>query len=68
MQKCVDDMMSGALIETSARKIKTAAEIEKQKRIANRMLQFGKLSVKEIAEYIELTILEVEQLAELQTV
>lgn len=61
-------MMSGALIETSARKIKTAAEIEKQKRIANRMLQFGKLSVKEIAEYIELTILEVEQLAELQTV
>lgn len=44
-------MMSGALIETSARKIETAAEIEKQKRMAHRMLQTGKLFVEEIAEF-----------------
>ena len=56
-------MMSGALIETSARRNKTTAEIEKQKRIANRMLQAGKLSVEEIAEYTELTVSEVELLA-----
>lgn len=61
-------MMSGALLETSARKIKTAAEIEKQKRIANRMLQAGKLTIEEIAEYTELKVTEVEQLAGLQTV
>lgn len=68
VQKGLGDMMSGALIETSARRIKTTAEIEKQKRIANRMLQAGKLSVEEIAEYTELTVSEVEQLAECQTV
>lgn len=61
-------MMSGALIETSARQIKTAAEIEKQKRIANRMLQAGKLTIEEIAEYTELKVTEVEQLAGIQTV
>ena len=61
-------MMSGALIETSARRNKTTAEIEKQKRIANRMLQAGKLSVEEIAEYTELTVSEVELLAECQKV
>ena len=68
VQKGVGDMMSGALIETSARQIKTAAEIEKQKRIANRMLQAGKLTIEEIAEYTELKVTEIEQLAELQTV
>ena len=68
VQKGVGDMMSGALIETSARKIKTTAEIEKQIRIANRMLQAGKLTIEEIAEYTELKVEEVEQLAESQTV
>ena len=68
MQKGVGDMMSGALIETEARKIKVTAEIEKQKRIASRMLQAGKLTIEEIAEYTELEVTDVGQLAELQTV
>lgn len=68
VQKGLGDMMSGALIETSARKIKTTAEIEKQIRIANRMLQAGKLTIEEIAEYTELKVEEVEQLAGSQTV
>ena len=68
VQKGVGDMMSGALIETSARKIKVTAEIERQKRIASRMLQAGKLTIEEIAEYTELEVTDVEQLAELQIV
>lgn len=68
VRKGVGDMMSGALIETSARKIKTTAEIEKQKRIATRMLQDGELSIDKIAMYTELKIEEVEKLAGLQTV
>lgn len=68
LQKKVGDMMRGAMIETSARKIKTTAELEKQKCIANRMLQAGKLTVEEIAEYTELSVAQVEQLARLQTV
>ena len=63
VQKGVGDMMSGALIETSARKIKTTAEIEKQKRIAIRMLQDGELSIDKIAMYTELKVEEVEKLA-----
>lgn len=68
VQKGIGDIMGGALIETSARKIKTIAETEKQKRIATRMLQAGKLTVDEIAEYTELKIEEVEQLAKFHTV
>lgn len=68
VQKGVGGMMSGALIETSARKIKTTAEIEKQKRIATRMLQDGELPIDKIAMYTELKIEEVEKLAELQAV
>ena len=61
--KCVGDMMSGALLETSARKIKTTAEIEKQRRIAARMLQDGEVSIDKIAMYTELKVEEVEKLA-----
>lgn len=68
VQKGIGDIMGGALIETSARKIKTTAETEKQKRIATRMLQAGKLTADEIAEYTELKIEEVEQLAKFHTV
>ncbi|HBA47486.1 MAG TPA: hypothetical protein DCZ91_06745 [Lachnospiraceae bacterium] len=68
VQKGVGGMMSGALLETSARKIKTTAEIEKQKRIATRMLQDGELSIDKIAMYTELKVEEVEKLAGLQTV
>lgn len=55
--------MSGALLETSARKIKTTAEIEKQRRIAARMLQDGEVSIDKIAMYTELKVEEVEKLA-----
>jgi len=68
MQKSVGDMMSGALIQTSARKIKTIAEIEKQKRIVTRMLQDRELSIDNLAMYTELKVKEVEKLAGLQTV
>ena len=60
--------MRGVLIETSARKIKTTAEIEKQKRIATRMLQDGELPIDKIAMYTELMVEEVEKLAGLLTV
>ncbi len=66
VQKGLGDMMRGALIETSARRIKTTAEFEKQKRIAARMLHVGKLTVEEIAEYTELSIAEVEKLSGFQ--
>lgn len=68
VQKGIGDMMRGALIETSARKIKTTAELEKQKSIAARMLRAGKLTIEEIAEYTELSVSEVEELAGFQAV
>ncbi len=64
VQKGVGDMMRGAMIETSAKKLKKEANRE----TALRMLQIGKLTIEEIAEYSGLSIAEVEQLAELQTV
>jgi len=68
VRKGVGEMMSGAMIETSARKIKMTAEIEEQIRIANRMIQSGKLTIEEIAEYTELKVEEVEQLVGDQTI
>lgn len=68
VQKGVGEMMSGAMIETSARKINTTAETEKQIRIANRMIQAGKLTIEEIAEYTELKVEEVEKLAGRKTI
>ena len=56
--------MRGTLIETSARKIKNEAK----KEVAISMLKVGKLTIEEIAECTELSITEVEQLAETQTV
>ena len=65
VQKGVGDMMSGALIETSARKLKNEAKRE----VAVSLLKMGKLTIEEIAECSELSIAEVEQLAsELQPV
>ena len=64
VQKGVGDMMRGAMIETSARKLKKEANRE----TALRMLKIGKLTIEEIAEYSGLSIAEVEQLAGLQTV
>ena len=68
MQKGVGDMMGGALIETSARRLKNEAENETKKKTALKLLKRGKLTVEEIAEDTELSVSEVEQLAGLQTV
>lgn len=39
-----------------------------KKEIALRMLKMGKLTIEEIAEYSALSVAEVEQLANLQTI
>ena len=65
VQKGVGDIMGGALVETSARKLKNEAKRE----VAVSLLKMGKLTIEEIAECSELNIAEVEQLAsELQPV
>lgn len=64
VQKGVGDIMGGALVETSARKLKNEAKRE----VAVSLLKMGKLTVEEIAECSELDITEVEQLAKLHTV
>ena len=68
VQKGVGDMMRGALIETSARRLKNEAENEAKRNIALRMLKRGKLAIEDIAEYSGLSVAEVEQLAGLPTV
>lgn len=68
VQKSVGDMMRGALIETEARTILNQGRNEMKKKAAIRMLNMGKLTIEEIAECSELSVAEVEQLAELQTV
>ena len=72
VQKGVGDMMSGALIETSARTILNQGIKqgirETKKQTALRMLKMGKLTIEEVAECSELSVAEVEQLAGLQTV
>ena len=61
--KGVGDIMGGALVETSARKLKNEAKRE----VAVSLLKMGKLTIEEIAECSELNIVEVEQLAKLHT-
>ncbi len=56
--------MRGPLIQTEARTILN----ESKKEIALRMLKMGKLTVEEIAEYSALSVAEVEQLANPQTI
>lgn len=68
VQKGVGDMMRGALIETSARKILNQGISQNQRETALRMLKRGKMTIEEIAEDTGLSVLEVEQLAGLQTV
>ena len=68
VQKGVGGIMSGALIETEARKILNQGIDETKKKTAIRMLKMGKLTLEEIAECSELSIEEIEQLAGLQTV
>lgn len=68
VRKGVGDIMGGALIETSARRLKNEAEHETKKNTALRMLKRGKMTIEEIAEDSGLSVAEVEQLAGLQTV
>ena len=71
VQKGVGGIMGGVLIETEARVIlnqgisqgKILGIDEAKKKTAVRMLKKGKLSVEEVAEYSELAISEVQQLA-----
>lgn len=63
VQKGVGDIMGGALVETSARKLKNEAKRE----VAVSLLKMGKLTIEEIAECSELNIVEVEQLAKFHT-
>ena len=64
VEKGIGAMMRGPLIQTEARTILN----ESKKETALRMLKMGKLTVEEIAEYSALSVAEVEQLANLQTV
>ena len=68
VQKGVGDMMSGALIETSARTILNQGISQNQRETALRMLKRGKMTAEEIAEDTGLSLSEVEQLASLLTV
>ena len=68
VQKGVGDIMGGALLETSARRLKNEAENETKKETALRMLQDGELSIDKIAKYSGLDVEDVEQLAKLQMV
>ncbi len=68
VRKGVGDIMGGALIETSARRLKKEAENETKKKTALRLLKRGKLTIEEIAEDTGLSVEEVEQIAGLQTV
>ncbi len=68
VQKGVGDIMGGALIETEARRILNKGISETKKETALRMLKRGKMTVEEIAEDSGLSVAEVTQLAELQSV
>ncbi len=68
VQKGVGEMMSGALLETSARRLKSEAETETKKKTALKLLKRGKQTIDEIAEDTDLSVSEVEQLAGLQAV
>ena len=68
VQKGVGDIMSGPLIETTARNILSQGINQNQKETALRMLKRGKMTVEEIAEDTGLSIEEVEQLAGVSTV
>lgn len=72
VQKGVGDMMRGAMIETSARKILNQGIRrginETKKKTALRMLEMEKLTMEEIAECLELSVEDVEQIAAVQIV
>ncbi len=75
VQKGVGDIMGGALIETEARVIlnrgrkegrlegRQEGRKELQEETARRMLKTGKLTIEEIAEYLGLSIADVERIS-----
>ena len=68
VRKGIGAMMRGPLIQTEARTILNQGISETKKETALRMLKMGKLTVEEIAEYSALSVAEVEQLANPQTI
>ncbi len=72
VQKGIGAMMRGPLIQTEAKTILnrgiSQGISETKKETALRMLKMGKLTVEEIAECSALSVAEVEQLANLQTI
>ena len=68
VQKGIGGMMSGALLETEARKVLNKGKDEAKKETALRMLKDGELSIDKVAKYSGLDIAEVELLAGLQMV
>ena len=64
VEKGIGAMMREPLIQTEARTILN----ESKKETALRMLKMGKLTIAEIAECSALSVAEVEQLANLQTI
>ena len=72
VQKGIGAMMRGPLIQTEARTILnrgiSQGISETKKETALRMLKMGKLTVEEIAEYSALSVAEVEQLVNPQTI
>ena len=72
VRKGIGAMMRGPLIQTEARTILnrgiSQGISETKKETALRMLKMGKLTVEEIAEYSALSVAEVEQLANPQTI
>ena len=68
VRKGVGDLMSGALIETEARKILKKGMNEANKETALKLLKRGKQTIEEIAEDTGLSISEIKQLAGLQIV
>lgn len=72
VQKGIGDMMSGALIETSARRILnqgiSQGISQTQREMAIKLLKRGKLTLEEISEDTGLGVTEIEKLAEFQPV
>ena len=68
VRKGVGDLMSGALIETEARRILNKGMNEANKETALKLLKRGKQTIEEIAEDTGLSISEIKQLAGLQIV
>lgn len=70
VQKGVGDIMGGALIETEARRLRDEAAAKATReaaiKMALKLLQMGKLTIEEIAVCTGLTVIEIENLKNMQ--